>query len=68
MFGPIRWPQDLNWLYVGDKEYDNYGGQIFTETDNMGRSFRGIPIDAREAMQEAHKEKTKKWVKKKQKS
>ena len=63
MFGPIRWPQDLNWLYVGDKEYDNYGGQIFTETDNMGRSFRGIPIDAREAMQEAHKEKTKKWVK-----
>ena len=62
MFGPSRYGE-INWVYAGDREYRNYSGEIYTETDRQGRSFAGIPIEAREAMQEAHKEKTKKWVK-----
>lgn len=62
MFGPNRYGGNVDWLYAEDREYVNYHGQIFTETDNYGRSFRGIPIEGREAMQEAHKEKAKKWA------
>jgi len=64
LFGPNQYNDgELNWLYAGEREYNNYRGEIFTETDRHGRSFAGIPIEARIAMQEAHKEKTKKWVK-----
>jgi hypothetical protein len=61
MFGPGNYGS-TNWLYAGEKEYDNFSGQIFTETDNQGRSLRGIPEEARIAMQNGHIAKAKKWV------
>ncbi len=62
MFGPSRYAHK-DWMYAGEKEYDNYPGTIYTETDREGRSFAGIPVEAREAMFKAHKEKAIKWVK-----
>lgn len=62
MFGPSRYA-NKDWMYAGELEYDNYPGTIYTETDREGRSFAGIPIEAREAMFKAHKEKAIKWVK-----
>lgn len=62
MFGPVRFG-GVDWFHAGEKEYNNYGGQIFTETDREGRSFAGIPIEARESMQKAHNEKAKKYIK-----
>ncbi len=35
---------------------------VFTETDSYGRSLRGIPSQAREAMRDAHNESVKKYV------
>jgi len=62
MFGPSRYG-NKDWMYAGQLEYDNYPGTIYTETDREGRSFAGIPVEAREAMFKAHKEKATKWVK-----
>jgi len=62
MFGPSRYA-NKDWMYAGQLEYDNYPGTIYTETDREGRSFAGIPVEAREAMFKAHKEKAIKWVK-----
>ena len=62
MFGPSRYG-NKDWMYAGQLEYDNYPGRIYTETDREGRSFAGIPVEAREAMFKAHKEKAIKWVK-----
>ena len=62
MFGPSRYG-NKDWMYAGQLEYDNYPGKIYTETDREGRSFAGIPVEAREAMFKAHKEKAIKWVK-----
>ena len=64
MFGPRQYNNGATWFHAGEKEYRNYSGQIYTETDRLGRSFTGIPIEAREAMQIAHVEKAKKNVKK----
>ena len=63
MFGPNGYGNNIDWLHAGDKEYRNYRGQIYTETDRLGRSFAGIPVEAREAMQKAHVEKAKKNAK-----
>ena len=63
MFGPRRYNNGATWFHAGQKEYNNYSGEIYTETDRLGRSFAGIPVEAREAMQKAHVEKAKKNVK-----
>jgi len=66
MFGPTgysRGNDNIDWLHAGDKEYRNYRGQIYTETDRLGRSFAGIPIEAKEAMQKGHINKAKKYAK-----
>lgn len=62
MFGPSRYG-NTDWVHAGDKEYRNYAGQIYTETDRLGRSFAGVPVQARESMQLAHIEKAKKYIK-----
>ena len=62
MFGPNRY-SNTDWFHAGQKEYNNYSGEIYTETDRLGRSFVGIPLEAREAMQKAHVEKSKKNIK-----
>jgi hypothetical protein len=36
--------------------------QVFTETDNRGRSLRGIPIGARQAMDDEHKKGLEKYI------
>jgi len=63
MFGPRRYNNGATWFHAGQKEYNNYSGEIYTETDRLGRSFAGIPLEAREAMQKAHVEKAKKNAK-----
>jgi hypothetical protein len=66
MFGPTRYSRgndNIDWLHAGDKEYRNYRGQIYTETDRLGRSFAGVPMEAKEAMQKGHINKAKKYAK-----
>lgn len=38
--------------------YESHRGTIYTETDNVGRSMRGIPIEGRAAMAKRHMEKS----------
>lgn len=39
MFGPRRYNNGATWFHAGQKEYNNYSGEIYTETDRLGRSF-----------------------------
>lgn len=41
-----------------DPNFESHRGQIYTETDRLGRSMRGIPIEGRKAMSDRHVEKS----------
>jgi hypothetical protein len=41
---------------VKEPDYERHRGEMYTEQDNLGRSMRGIPVEARAAMANRHKE------------
>ncbi len=43
---------------IDEPNYEQHVGTIFTETDNVGRSMRGIPVEGRMAMAKRHAEKS----------
>ncbi|MHA2404564.1 MAG: hypothetical protein ACXADH_16310 [Candidatus Kariarchaeaceae archaeon] len=61
-FTPFREPF-LRPETVGGTVHDRLGHtQVYTETDNRGRSLRGIPTEARQAMDAEHKKGFEKYI------